>query len=158
MTKTHHVLVALLLIVAGAFGVPALATAETHEVKMLNKDPDDPKKRNVFIPALIKIKPGDSVRFVSTNKGHNSESIKGMIPEGTEKWKSKISKHFTITFEKPGVYGYKCTPHFLLGMVGLVIVEGEGWDANLEAAKAVKQRGKAKKEFEALWAQLDASS
>ena len=157
MTRKHHVLAALLFVLAGALAVPAMAVAETHEVKMLNKDPDDPKKRNVFVPAFLKIKPGDTVRFVSTNKGHNSESIEGMIPEGSETWKSKISRHFSITFEKPGVYGYKCTPHFLLGMVGLILVEGEGWDANLEAAKSIRQRGKAKKEFEALWAQLEAS-
>ncbi|MDA7949660.1 MAG: pseudoazurin [Hyphomicrobiaceae bacterium] len=131
------------------------ASAETHEVLMLNKDPNDKKKRNVFIPAVIRIKPGDTVKFVSGDKGHNTESMKGMIPEGAKPWKSKVSKDFELTFDKPGVYGYRCTPHYTLGMVGIVIVEGEGWDANLEAAMGVKQRGKSKKILEGLWAEVD---
>ena len=142
---------------AGPMAVPNLASAETHEVLMLNKDPDDKKKRNVFIPSLLKIKPGDAVRFVSVDKGHNTESIKGMIPDGAEKWRSKISKDFELTFESPGVYGYKCTPHYSLGMVGLVVVEGDNWDANLEAARSAKQPGKARTEFDALWSALEAT-
>ena len=132
------------------------AFAETHEVQMLNKHPDDKKKRNVFVPAVLRIKPGDTVKFVSGSKGHNTESMKGMIPEGVDKWKSKISKDFELTFEKPGVYGYKCTPHYTLGMVGLIIVEGDNWKANLAAAKRVRQLGKAKKVFNAIWAKVDA--
>lgn len=131
------------------------AFAETHEVQMLNKHPDDKKKRNVFVPAVIKIKPGDTVKFVSGSKGHNTESIKGMIPEGGKPWKSKISRDFEVTFDQPGIYGYRCTPHYTLGMVGIVIVEGDGWDANLEAAKGVKQRGRSRKIFDALWAEVD---
>ena len=36
----------------------------------------------VFEPSFVKIAPGDTVRFVSTDKGHNAETIKGMLPEG----------------------------------------------------------------------------
>ena len=97
------------------------------------------------------------MRFVSVDKGHNTESIKGMIPDGAAKWKSKISKDFEVTFETPGVYGYRCTPHYTLGMVGVVVVEGDNWDANLEAAKSVRQRGKAKKVFDAIWAAMEAT-
>lgn len=154
MNRTFRFAIAVILAIAAPMTIPGLAAAETHEVKMLNKDPDDRKIRNVFIPSLLRIKPGDTVRFVSVDKGHNTESIKGMIPDGAEKWKSKISKDFELTFEKPGVYGYRCTPHYALGMVGVVIVEGDGWDANLEAAKGVRQRGKAKKVFDAIWSGL----
>ena len=146
------------LLVAALASLPLAsieALAETHEVLMLNKDPENKKLRNVFIPAVLKIKAGDTVKFISKQKGHNTESMKGMIPEGAEKWKSKISKDFEITFDKPGIYGYRCTPHYTLGMVGILIVDGEGWDANLEAARAVKQRGKAKKIFKGLWEQVD---
>ena len=38
----------------------------------------------VFEPALVKIEPGDTVKFVATNKGHNAETIKGMLPEGAD--------------------------------------------------------------------------
>lgn len=157
MNKTLCFAASLILATVGPVVVPNLASAETHEIKMVNRDPDDKKRRNVFIPNLLKIKPGDTVRFVSVDKGHNTESIKGMIPDGADKWKSKLSKDFEVTFETPGVYGYKCTPHLTLGMVGVVVVEGDNWDANLDAAKVIKQRGKAKKEFEAIWSALEES-
>lgn len=142
-----------------AFATVAIVTsagAETHTVQMLNKDPANKKKRNVFIPAVLKIKPGDTVKFVSIDKGHNTETIKKMLPEGAKKWKSKISRDFEITYDKIGIYGYRCTPHYALGMVGLIIVDGEGWDAKLEELKKLKQSGKAKKVFKALWAEVDA--
>ena len=94
--------------------------------------------------------------FLPVEKGHNSASIKGMIPDGAAKWKGKINKEITVTFDKLGYYGYMCTPHYALGMVGMVIVEGEAKLANLDAAKAVKHRGKAKKEWEEIWAQAEA--
>ncbi|MEM9732262.1 MAG: pseudoazurin [Pseudomonadota bacterium] len=122
---------------------------------MLTKDPDDRKNRNLFSPRIVKVKPGDTVKFVSAEKGHNSASSKGMVPEGTEGWKGKISKDIEVTFDKPGVYGYECTPHASLGMVGLVIVEGEGMTDNLEAAKKVRQRGKSKKVWQEIWAEVE---
>jgi len=142
----------------GAFlpAFPARANVKVHEVMMYSKNPDNKKERNVFIPAVVKIKPGDTVKWISVEKGHNSMSMKKMLPEGVEKWKSKISKDFELTFDKVGIYGYKCQPHVGLGMVGLVVVEGEGWDANLEELKKVKQRGKAKKVFPKLWEEVEA--
>ena len=131
--------------------------AATYEVKMYNKDPANKKKRMVFIPRILKIKPGDTVKFISVNKGHNAQTIKGMIPSGAKKWKSKIGKDFEVTLDKPGVYGYKCTPHYGVGMVGLVVVEGANWEANLEQAKSAKKVGKAKKIFKEIWAELEAS-
>ena len=62
------------------------------------------------------------MKFVPTNKGHNSKSILEMIPEGAETWKGKISKEITVNFEVEGIYGYKCQPHFPLGMVGIIQV------------------------------------
>ncbi|MEM7289129.1 MAG: pseudoazurin [Rhizobiaceae bacterium] len=134
---------------------PALAEAKTVEVRMYTKDPDNKKNRNVFLPRIVKISPGDTVKFVASERGHNSESTKGMLPEGTEGWKGKISKDIEVTFDKPGIYGYHCTPHRTLGMVGAVIVEGDGMTDNLEAAKAAKQRGKAKKVWQEIWAEIE---
>lgn len=129
----------------------------THVVEMLNKHPEDKKQRMVFHPRVLKVKPGDTVLFKSVDKGHNSQSIKGMIPEYAEKWTGKISKDIEVTFETPGIYGYMCTPHAATGMVGMVIVEGEGMLDNLSAAKEVKQRGRAKKTFEAIWEEAEAA-
>ena len=122
---------------------------------MLNKHPDDKKRRMLFLPVIQVIEPGDTVKFLATDKGHNSISIEGMIPEGAEPWKGKINEELELTLEKPGVYGYLCQPHATLGMVGLIIVKGEGMGDNLEAAKAVKQRGKSKKVWKEIWAQVE---
>lgn len=153
--KLFASLLAAMVITLVTLAGPVAAQAEVIEVQMLNKHPDNKKLRNVFLPAVVKAKPGDTIRFISVDKGHNSESLEGMMPEGAEPWKSKISKDFDVTLETPGVYGYRCTPHVTLGMVGLIVVEGEGWDANLEAAKAVKHRGKAAKVFDQLWTEVD---
>ncbi|WP_395172702.1 MULTISPECIES: pseudoazurin [Roseibium] len=136
----------------------AIAEGNSYTVQMLNKHPDDRKVRNVFLPLVQVVQPGDTVVFASVDKGHNSESIKGMIPEGAETWRSKISKDETVTFNQPGVYGYRCTPHAALGMVGLIIVKGDGMMNNVEAARAVKHRGKAKVVFEQIWEQVDSEN
>ena len=145
------------LLIAGGLVVvqPSLAFAAEHTVDMLNRHPDNKRKRNVFLPRVLVIQPGDTVNFVSVDRGHNSVSLKGMVPDGAEDWKGKLNKDIAVTFDTPGYYGYQCTPHYALGMVGLIIVEGDGKLDNLEAAKAVKHRGRAKKEFEEIWAEAE---
>jgi plastocyanin len=57
------------------------AGAAEIEVKMLNKGE---KGTMVFEPDFVSAAPGDTIRFVPTDKGHNVETIKGMLPEGAE--------------------------------------------------------------------------
>ena len=140
---------------ATALPLRAIAESTTHTVEMLNKHPDDPKLRQVFVPRIVVVKPGDTVTFTATDRSHNSASSKGMIPEGAEAWKGKINEEISVTFEVPGFYGYNCTPHASVGMVGLVIVEGEGMMDNFEDAKGVRQRGKARGVWEEIWAEVD---
>jgi pseudoazurin len=45
-----------------------------------------------------------------------------MIPEGGPAWTGQVNEELTIKFNKEGIYGYKCTPHYILGMVGLIVV------------------------------------
>ncbi|MCV6575933.1 MAG: pseudoazurin [Cohaesibacter sp.] len=143
---------ASILAVASLSAMPAFA--ETFEVQMLNKDPENKKNKNIFKPAFLKINVGDTVKFISVDKGHNSQSVKGMLPEGAKKWKSKISKDFEITFDVEGTYGYKCTPHYSMGMVGVIVV-GDG-SSNLDAAKSAKAPKKAAKAFAPLFEQAAA--
>ncbi len=140
--------------------IPITALSEghaVHEIMMYNKDPDDSKRKMVFAPHLIKVNAGDTVKFVSAQKGHFSQSIKKMIPEGAEPWKGKMNKDMELTLTVPGFYGYQCTPHAANGMVGLIVVEGEGKLNNLEAAKKIKHRGKAKKTFKMIWEEAEAA-
>ncbi len=122
------------------------------EVKMLNKGE---KGSMVFEPDLIVAAPGDTIRFVPTDKGHNVETIKGMLPDGAEAFKSKFNQEFTVTLDAEGVYGVKCTPHYAMGMVALIRV---GEPGNLEDAQAVKQSGKAKAVFAELFGQVLAAN
>ncbi|MBL8577258.1 MAG: pseudoazurin [Mesorhizobium sp.] len=131
--------------------LPARAAATDHQVMMLNKGK---KGAMVYEPDFIVAEPGDTVTFVPTDKSHNAESIKGMIPDGATAFKGKLNEQITVTLEKEGVYGVKCLPHYGMGMVALIVV---GKPVNLEQAKAVKQTGKAKKVFEELLAQVPAS-
>src|SRR5436190_24370602 len=65
--------------VAAVMAMAGGANAAEVEVKMLNKGTEG---LMVFEPGLVKVTPGDTVKFVSTDKGHNAETIKGMLPEG----------------------------------------------------------------------------
>ncbi|TPK42254.1 pseudoazurin [Mesorhizobium sp. B2-5-4] len=137
-------------LVAAAVALLALAgaaSAEEHVVQMLNKGE---KGAMVFQPAFVRAVPGDTVKFVPTDKTHNAEIIKGMLPDGADAFKGKPSEEITVTLTKEGVYGVKCAPHYGMGMVALIAV---GKPVNLEAAEAVKQAGKAKTVFADLFAE-----
>jgi pseudoazurin len=128
-----------------AEAAPAVeANGTVVEIAMYTKDPDDSSKMQVFKPRLITANVGDTIKFVAANPTHQSQSIDGMIPEGVEGWQGKINEEVTYVIQKPGVYGYKCVPHYAAGMVGLIVVEGGD---NAEAAKAVKHPGLANKAF-----------
>ncbi|MBO6540241.1 MAG: pseudoazurin [Rhizobiaceae bacterium] len=141
-----------ILVLGAAVALTGAANAAEFEVKMLNKGE---KGAMVFEPDFIRVAPGDLVRFLPTDKGHNAEIIKGMLPEGAEPFKSKFNEEFEVTFDKEGVYGVKCTPHYAMGMVALIEV---GEAANVDEAEAVKHPGKAKNVFAELFGQAMAAN
>jgi pseudoazurin len=149
--KTMKRIIAALTVGAAVILASAAGAAE-FEVKMLNKGE---KGSMVFEPDLIAAAPGDTIRFVPTDKGHNVETIKGMLPEGAKPFKSKFNEEFTVSLDAEGVYGVKCTPHYGMGMVALIRV---GEATNAEEAKAVKQSGKAKAAFAELFGQVLAAN
>ena len=132
-----------LLLAAAAVAIAILpANAADVQVKMLNKGA---KGMMVFEPDLVKVQPGDTVTFVATDPGHDAQSVPGMLPEGAQPFEGKIGKDVTVTFTQPGVYGVKCKPHYVMGMVAVVVVGDAA--PNLEAAKTAKNPGKAGKVF-----------
>lgn len=117
------------------------ALAETHEVKMLNKGADN--ARMVFEPAFVQAAPGDTIRFIPTDKSHNAETIKDMLPEGAEGFAGKINEEFEVTLDTAGVYGVMCKPHYAMGMVMTIAVgDVDAPDAFLEGRvpKKAKER------------------
>jgi pseudoazurin len=133
------------VLAALALAIPGLAAAADFEVKLLNKGTEGAM---VFEPAGLKIAPGDTVTFTPTDKGHNAESIKGMIPEGAAEFKGKMSEQIKVTFDVPGLYGVKCAPHVGMGMVAAILV-GDAPAANLDAFNAVKLPKKARERIDA---------
>jgi len=100
------------------------------EVKMLNQGQDGVM---VFEPSLLKINAGDTVTFKATDAAHNSASIPGMIPNGASSWNGELSRDISVTFDVPGIYGYQCTPHAMMAMVGVIQVDNN--TENLDAVK-----------------------
>ena len=104
------------------------------EVKMLNQGSSGVM---VFEPSVLKIELGDSVTFKASDAAHNSASISGMIPLGAKAWNGELSRDITVTFDTPGVYGYQCTPHSMMAMVGIIQVDDNQSNLN-EVESAVK--------------------
>ena len=116
-----------------------IAWAADIEVKMLNKGEEG---KMVFEPSFIKAQKGDNIIFIPTDKGHMAASIKGMIPEGAKKFKSKINKKFTYTVDVEGLYGIRCTPQYANGMVALIQVGESADPADFMKGKKVPKKSK----------------
>ena len=104
--------------------------SEIHTVKMLNQGSTGVM---VFEPAVLKINIGDTVTFVATDAAHNSASIPGMLPPNATAWNGQLSRDISVTFDIPGVYGYQCTPHAMMAMVGIIQVGDDS--SNLQSVK-----------------------
>ena len=109
-------------------------------IEMLNKLG---KESMVYSKKIVRIDVGDTVFWKATDKGHNVQFIKGGVPEGVDKFKSKFNKDTDYKFTIPGIYAYWCTPHKNMGMIGFVVVGGN--KSNLEAIKKIRFMSKSKK-------------
>ena len=130
--------ISLLMLLGNFFSISASATDET--VEMLNKLG---KENMVFSKKILKVEVGDTVFWKATKPGHNVEFIKGGIPTGVDKFRSKLSVDTEYKFEIPGIYAYWCTPHKGMGMIGFVVVGSN--KSNLDEVKKIKYLGKSKK-------------
>ena len=140
---------ALFLTLIMAVVVTPTLYAADMEVEMLNRRDDGAKM--VYSEDIVRIDVGDTITWTPTTKGHNVHFLAG--PDGWDlPKKSKNGKEVVLTFDTPGVYLYQCTPHASMGMIGFVVV-GED-TSNLDAIKKAKVRGKSKKIFKKLLAEI----
>ena len=116
------------------------ATAADQTIEMLNKQG---KESMVYSKKVVKVDIGDTVFWKATTKGHNVEFIKGGVPDGVEKFKTKYNVDAEYTFTIPGIYAYWCTPHKNMGMIGFVVVGND--KSNIEAIKKIRYSAKSKK-------------
>ena len=114
--------------------------AADETVEMLNKSG---KESMVYSKKIVRINVGETVIWKATDKGHNVEFIKGGVPEGVEKFKSKFNNDTEYKFSIPGIYAYWCTPHKNMGMIGFVVVGND--KSNLEEIKKIRFAAKSKK-------------
>jgi len=128
------------LIILSILSFSMSASAADQTVEMLNKLG---KENMVFSSKIVKVDVGDTVFWKATKAGHNVEFIKGGVPAGVDKFRSKLSKDTEYKFEIPGIYAYWCTPHKGMGMIGFVVVGNN--TSNLDAVKNLKYMGKSKK-------------
>ena len=126
------------IIVFFLFSSSLLAADET--IEKLKKQG---KESMVYSKKIIRINSGDTVTWKATTKGHNVEFIKGGVPEGVDKYKSKFNKDAVYKFTVPGIYAYWCTPHKNMGMIGFVVVDGD--KSNIEQIKKIRFNAKSKK-------------
>jgi pseudoazurin len=88
----------------------------------------------IMSPGHLKIEKGDVVNFIPSDPSHNAESF--FIPDGATPFNTPYGKAAKVTFTEEGVYLYKCLPHTIMGMVGVIQV---GSASNLEQAKKAWQ-------------------
>ena len=135
---SKKILLIFYLIFFSPFLTNAFAADET--IEMLNKSG---KESMVYSKKIVRIEVGDTVFWKATDKGHNVEFIKGGVPEGVEKFKSKYNVDTEYKFKIPGIYAYWCSPHKNMGMIGFVVVGGD--KSNLDAIKKIRFSAKSKK-------------
>ncbi|MEL6276968.1 MAG: lamin tail domain-containing protein, partial [Bacteroidota bacterium] len=92
-------------------------------------------RSNVFDPADITIQVGDTVTWTNVQGVHNVNGSLDSYPNNPEGFRSGNAAPpgwvFSHVFNVPGSYDYRCDPHFGLGMVGTVTVEGAAQNDNV---------------------------
>ena len=136
-------------VLASALGLAAVSAAAAADYKVQMKTQGSAGGIMVYEPSYLAVQPGDTVTFEPTDPGHNVASVEGMIPPGAQPFAGKLNEEVKVVFGQPGVYGYACTPHYPMGMVGVVVV-GPKPPANLTAAQAVEHPARAKAAFDDL--------
>lgn len=107
------------IVLAAACFLSFTACADEIQVEELNRGPTG---FFVFAPELVRIKSGDTIDFIASDRGHDVHSVNGMIPDGAQPIDGKTNQNTKVTLSQPGVYVIACKVHTLMGMVGVVVV------------------------------------
>ena len=102
---------------------------KTYEVKMLNQGDQGSM---IFEPAFIKINTCDSINFEMSDAGHNAVTV--AAPAGSEPFDTKYKASTLVQFDTNGIYLYKCSPHAMMAMAGLIQVSDANNKADMENA------------------------
>ena len=122
----------------------------TYDVDMLNKRDDGEKM--VYSTDVLHVNLNDTVTWLPTTKGHNVEFIEAPESADLPKKPSKVNKEFSYSFNEPGIYLYQCSPHKSMGMIALVVVDGNL--SNIDDIASTRVVGKSKKKLKELLSSL----
>ena len=134
LNKTSQILLCSILTL-GMHIFPKIASADNIRIEFTEDDS--------YSIEVARIEVGDTINWLPINKGHNVEFIKGGVPDGVDKFRSKYNVDTEYKFTIPGIYAYWCTPHKNMGMIGFVVVDGD--KSNLEQIKKIRFNAKSKK-------------
>jgi pseudoazurin len=116
------------------------ASAAEHVINMLNKGADG--KAMVFEPDFVRAAVGDTIKIVPVDKGHFAVPLPKVWPKDVAEVKGKMNTELVFTVDKEGIYGIKCTPHYAMGMVGIIQVGAAPVSDELKALKLPGEVGK----------------
>ena len=102
---------------------------KTYVVKMLNQGT---LGTMIFEPAFIKINTCDSINFEMSDAGHNAVTV--AAPAGSVPFDTKYKPSTVVQFDTNGLYLYKCAPHAMMAMAGLIQVSDAGNKAEMVKA------------------------
>ena len=114
INKIFSVSVSVLIILFASTSV----RSEQHVVKLLTTASNG--ETMVFEPGFLKVSVGDTIVFEPADASHNAESFFAPISDANFYTELGVTESVVLTQE--GVYLYKCTPHFMLGMIGVIQV------------------------------------
>ncbi len=100
----------LTVVLCGLFMVPIVNSQETHTVRGVGIQ---------FKPEIVFANQGDVIEFRDMPT-HFVDAVK--IPEGADRMISKMGANYSYEIDKPGLYVYKCPPHWGARMGGLIVV------------------------------------
>ena len=92
--------------------------AEEHLVKLLTTASNG--ETMVFEPGFLQVSVGDTIVFEPADASHNAESF--FAPTSDANFYTELGVTESVVMTQEGVYLYKCTPHFMLGMIGVIQV------------------------------------
>lgn len=104
-----------------------------------------------FEPKIVRIKEGQTIRFLGSTGRHTVSSIRGMMPRGGRPFEIRGKPQMDLAFDVKGLYGIRCRVHGRHGMVMVVIVGDE--TVNIDAAESalVKVNEAERAQFEQLF-------
>lgn len=106
---------------------PKGVEAKTVQIEYTEKDS--------YSIEVVFIDVGDAVEWLPVNNGHNVQFLAGPEMESLPRG-SQIDRKHSVIFNIPGVYLYGCTPHYNMGMLGMIVVGGN--IDNIEALEKLK--------------------